>query len=257
MKKISKLLALLLALAMILSMAACQKNDKDSGKKNKDTATATETNKETDPATDEATEPVATTPAVQVSDAEALIGTWVYRADLSSALSAVLAQSLGDDSIAPEAPMYMELAFTFEQDGTGAMAAKIDQDSFNAYMESLIDLLVEFTYAAAEAEGQSRADLDAAIQAQAGMGLKDYLTAVMQASMEASVSEMESTTELQYIVDADNGAIYFTEEKTDGMNYTLDGNTLTVSDIFGDDISEAKASLESVGLNLPWTFTKK
>lgn len=252
MKKFSKLLALLLALAMVFCLAACEKDDDDdrSSKKSKETTGTTEPDSNV-------------TPAPAPTDEEVLIGTWSYKADLSDVMGTTLAAAMGDASLAPDAPLYMEIAFAFNENGKATLTAKVDQESFTDYMDALVDKMVSFMYATAEAQGMSKADFDAAIEAEAGMSLKELMETQMDAALADSMDEMETTSDLLYKVDSAKGIIYVGEDQSeldaaaDGMNYKLDGSKLTVSDIFGEDIEEAKAGLESFGLELPWVFEKQ
>ena len=239
-----KLFAFLLALAMVMSMAACQAaGEKDKG--------------------GETTATTVPTTAPAPTDEELLIGNWLYQANLGEILDLTMAASMGDPTMVAGLPVYMDISFSFANDGKGVMTVKVDQESFTAYMDAMVDIIVDFTYALYEAEGISKADLDAAILAETGMSLKDSTKADMDASMAEAMDQMEMTTELVYKVDSEKKVIYIGEDQatldstTEGMNYKLEGTTLTVSDIFGDDIETAKASLEAFGMELPWTFEKQ
>lgn len=243
-----KLFALLLTLAMVMSMAACGGGGEGSD--------ATTTAPTTVPTTVPTTAPAPT-------DEELLIGEWLYKADLGEIMDLTMAATLGDPTLTAGLPVYMDITFSFANDGKSVMSVKVDQESFTAYMNAMADKMVDFMYATYEAQGISRNDLDAAILAETGMSLKDAMKAEMDASLDGAMDEMEQTTNLVYKVDSEKKVIYIGEDQAaldsaaEGMNYKLEGTTLTVSDIFGDNIEDAKESLEAFGMELPWTFEKQ
>ena len=190
MKKLSKLLALLLALVMVFSLAACGADGEDK-ENTEDTGSAVVDNN------DEKKEPSAE---------EMIAGEWHSRFDLSDAMNLMMAASLGDVSLIPNTEVYMDLTFKFA-DEKFVMVMEVDKESIEAYMADLADKMIDYMYAAYEAQGVTKDVLDAQIEDAYGLTMEEYVNAMMEESLDGALDEMNNESEpVYYRVDAENGA---------------------------------------------------
>ena len=255
MKKLSKLLALLLALAMMFSLAACEpkdKDDKDDDKKSVSTTgpAAPETTPETAP---------PTTPAVA---APSIIGSWEYKMDIAEAMSLYMEAALGTNELAPDAELGMIITLDFAENGNAEMIVDVDKDEFKTYLSALCANMLDYMYTVWEAQGVPKDQADAQIYDQYGMTTKEYIDQIMEASMEQALSQFPMTNKMCYKLDEEAGMIYTAEteagldEKTEALEYKLEGNKLTILDVLEKGES-AENPLAAFGLELPWVFEKQ
>lgn len=98
------------------------------------------------------------------SSEKELVGTWRAEMDLSDALteSSGIAESLGLEDLTVDAELILSLELKLNADNTFVLSLDAEEfaDSINSYMTALIDVIVEETYKAGEAEGATREQID-------------------------------------------------------------------------------------------------
>ena len=121
-----KTIAALLALVMALSLTACSKN---------------ETKK--------------------------LVGTWQYAMDLTQVINEEMAESYELEDLDSAAAFCVYMDFTVAEDGAYTLGVDMDAtgESLTGYYQALTPVLAELVYAAGEAQGMSREEYDAALEA--------------------------------------------------------------------------------------------
>lgn len=244
MKKLNKLLALLLALAMVFCLVACDAELKD------------DDDKET-----EGTSNVEEKP--EPTDEELLVGEWVYRYDLGEAMGEMLAESTGEESLAPDEAFYLNLIFAFEDDEY-VMAMEIDKKSVEKYMEALVDNLIDYMIEMAGEEGMSKEDLEQEAQNTYDMSLEEYIATMADEMVEEYFGEMSYESDAMYYrVDAEAGRIYVAEDKDDledsdqYMVYTVEKDELTVKKLVEGDEELDELDMGEFSMEMPWKFEKK
>lgn len=249
MKKLSKLLALLLALTMVFCLVACSTpatNDPDEDDKGSSNVGDTDNDKG-----DEKEE----------TDAEKLLGEWVYRIDLSDFIGEMLSEELGDDSLAPDTALYMNLSMEYD-DEEFAMTVEVDEDSVEDYMDDLIDNMVDYMYDMMEDQGVSKEDLDAQCEQQYGMSLKEYVSETAEQALDTSFDEMSYELSGYYKLDEKKGHIYIgkDEDELDSeeeyFEYSFKGKKLIINTLISGGEECEPEWAEELGVDLPWTFEK-
>lgn len=221
-----KLTALLLALVMALSLVACGTKEKT----------------------------------------VSLAGTWQYAMDMTELMNEEMSTALELDASELTGSFSVYLAFTATDEGTYTMGIDMDAtgDSLNSYMQTLIPVITEMTYAAAEAEGMSREDFDDAISSSIGMTTEEYIAGVlgafdMSALMTTLLGDSDASVSSGWYKAVD-GRLYLadTEEELDSVGsigFTLEGDTLTWTDDDGAITSELTAEEQAL-LQFPMTWSK-
>lgn len=117
------------------------------------------------------------------------------------------------------------ITYTFTNDGKMIMDITFDEESYLHVVELYT---IELMYATLTGKGMTRDQADAAMMAQYGMGVVDYVKAEV-AKMD--VDDYAQKLEWVYYVDGDS--IYAAADWDDEMSpetYTLEGDKLTISD---------------------------
>ena len=226
MKKLSKLIALLLALALAFCLVACDKDEKNK------------------------------------TDADKILGNWVCSFDLREALREELAESLGDDSVAPNRSIYVNLMLTFD-DGAFTLTAEVDKNSLVSYMEAMIDNMIDYLYDMMEDQGVSQKEFEDAIKSEYGKTLREYVREQVDLLLEDAADEMSFEQSGYYELDEEKGCIYIGEDrdelnsKEEAIEYRFSGNKLIVSGIISDgEKLDDPINLKEYGMELPWEFNK-
>lgn len=258
MKKFSKLLALLLALALVFSLVACSTDKDDDDDEDDKKTSSVDKNKDDDKDDDKDDEEEEE----ELTDEEMIVGEWICRFDMGEAMSEMLAEALGEESIIPDEAVYMDLTLEFDDEQL-VLTMELDKDSLKDYMKELVDAMVDYMYEMAEEEGMSKEDFDAMIEEEAGMSVEDYVDAMMEEAMEGTFDEMSYEADpIYYRVDAKKGYIYVAEDEDDledseeYMEYSVTEKKLTIKEMEGDAAEELE-ELEALGMDLPWKFEKQ
>lgn len=239
MKKL-QLLALLLAIVCLF--AACS-----GGNDGADASEPTDSVQEdTKPTEAEKTEPTETDPVAPVQSDSAIVGSWVAECDLTELMS----EGMGED-VAINAKFVLVMNLDMGEDGT--MVMTIDKEataeSAKAYIKELIDVLLETTYAQAEAEGMSREEFDAQMEASLGMSYEEYMeTNLTTDVLLQSIDDIEETATYRY----EDGKLYIDGSDSKYWEVTVDGDQMTVTAIHEDGADE-----EMAAYLLPMEFTRK
>lgn len=174
-----------------------------------------------------------------------IVGTWKGTMDLAAAMAAA-AQMEFDE------PLKMDVTFTYNADGT--YSAKIDKDSFEAFAETMVDLMIELSISMS---GNPDLDLEAEL-AKEGMTMAEFRE---QLKTSMNIDQLREEAEENGFYKYENGKIYTAEDKEDlkagdyiEITYvTLSSNKMTVTDIEqdGEKMSEAMPDM------FPMVFTKQ
>ena len=174
-----------------------------------------------------------------------IVGTWKGTMDLAAAMAAA-AQMEFDE------PLKMDVTFTYNADGT--YSAKIDKDSFEAFAETMVDLMIELSISMS---GNPDLDLEAEL-AKEGMTMAEFRE---QLKTSMNIDQLREEAEENGFYKYENGKIYTAEDKEDleagdyiEITYvTLTSSKMTVTDIEqdGEKMSEAMPDM------FPMVFTKQ
>lgn len=223
-----KFTALVLALVMALSLTACGDSSKD--------------------------------------DTASLVGSWQYAMDMTELMNEEMAAAMELDTADLTGTFSVYLALTVAEDGAYTMAIDMDAtgDSLNGYLQGLISVVTEMTYAAAEAEGMSREDFDDAINSAMGMTTEEYISSVLNAfdmgELLATMLGSEDTLIDSGFCKAADGKFYLSDTAEDlanagSIDYTLTGDSFTWLDDDGAITSELTAEEQAL-LQFPMTWNK-
>lgn len=196
------------------------------------------------------------------SGKETIIGKWNCEMNIGEAISAYMEESAGASGLAPDTELRMNIIFDFKDDGKSEMTVKVNEDDFKKYIEELCDKMIDYLYDSLAAQGLSESDVDALIQMQYGMTMREYVDENMETAMDGALDQITNTSTMYYKLDEEAGVIYTAEteeeleEKAEGFEYKLDGNKLTITKVL-EDGEVAENPLEEYGLALPWVFNKK
>ncbi len=191
-----------------------------------------------------------------------LLGTWQTELDLTEALSEALSGSSGIDAayLPTDTTVSITLTLTFAEKQACTIAVALDKDAFNAYIASLSDGVIEMLYQSGEEAGVDRETFDSVFATQYGMDVKSYVDTMLEGyDADTLLDEVESTEDGYWKVE--DGKLYFSDEKDfsgddiDETTYHFDGETLIFDSITTED--DSFSQLEELGLELPWSFTKK
>ena len=174
-----------------------------------------------------------------------IVGTWKGTMDLAAAMAAA-AQMEFDE------PLEMDVTFIYNADGT--YSAKIDKDSFEAFAETMVDLMIELSISMS---GNPDLDLEAE-WAKEGMTMAEFRE---QLKTSMNIDQLREEAEENGFYKYENGKIYTAEDKEDleagdyiEITYvTLTSSKMTVTDIEqdGEKMSEAMPDM------FPMVFTKQ
>lgn len=183
-----------------------------------------------------------------------LIGKWEGKADITEAVVTAMKNELGDELDFDPDPIYVYGTLTLNEDGTYSF--EFDEDKTTESMVNMIDgmknVLKEAVYQAFEAEGISREDADAAIEANAGMSMDDYLETNMDGLKDEIDLDLAENNEVGTFESKDTSLTLHPEDGSDEtMTFKLDGSKLTLTfDVdqldLDDDIFDGIDKLEFV-----------
>lgn len=183
-----------------------------------------------------------------------LIGKWEGKADITEAVVTAMKNELGDELDFDPDPIYVYGTLTLNEDGTYSF--EFDEDKTTESMVNMIDgmknVLKEAVYQAFEAEGISREDADAAIEANAGMSMDDYLETNMDGLKDEIDLDLAENNEVGTFESKDASLTLHPEDGSDEtMTFKLDGSKLTLTfDVdqldLDDDIFDGIDKLEFV-----------
>ena len=187
-----------------------------------------------------------------------LAGTWTCTIDVTDRMNAAVEQALGLSAADGAAKMPLQLVLTVTEDG--AYTLRYDSDAvrtaLDAYAAALHPAAVESVYAAAEEQGFSREEYDAAME-KAGITMDDMVAAIF-----AGVDEEELLSLLTGYCRAESGQLYLADtaaelaETADCLSYTLSDGTMTWTDAQGE-LSSQLTEQEQELLRVPLTWTKR
>lgn len=181
---------------------------------------------------------------------------------INNELTSQFSQMGFDDIETPEEKLFVYIAFDFEDDKSCVLYIDEDKtvESMKVYIDGMMDSLVEWMYNMFEDMGITREQADAAIQSQYGMGIEEYLDAEMAAALDPEVlSEQFAEVEnYEGFYNFKDGKLYLADTEEELANelsyveYTLEGNTLTIAEGTDDSFAE----LADLGIKLPLIFEK-
>ena len=175
-----------------------------------------------------------------------IVGTWTGSMNMGAMLATAMQMDIDED-------ISCKMSFTFKEDGTYTM--QMDKDSVKDAMDAVVDLVIDMLVDIYEQQG---VDLEAEL-AKEGMTMEDFVDTIMaSANLEDMMGETEETGYYKY----EDGKFYTADEKEDlegdledleCTHVTLEGNTMTVTDIEQDGESAAEIMPDM----FPMVFTKK
>ena len=182
-----------------------------------------------------------------------VIGTWALDYDMGPMIS----EEMGVEYAGFQSPLEVSIRFDFDEDGNYRMY--VDEDlfrtNFNNWMTAFAGYMSEELYQQIEAEGVDRATADQMIQETYGCTAQEYMTQLLQQSIDVDslLDEIESTGAYEArgekLFMADPG------EEISANQYDLfkvDGDTLTLS--LADDSQDPEVL---PGLDYPLVFTRQ
>lgn len=217
MKKMTRLAALALVLVMVLSLCAC------GAKPEKE-----------------------------------LMGTWRYAYDFTDAVTGEMPADMVP-YLPQEERLVIPVRLTFHEDMT--YSATLDQDatvaSINAYMEVLIQGLIEMMYVTGEESGINREDMDAVIQEAYGTDIQSLCQEMMAESMDMDALMEEMDVEDAGDWKVKDGRLYMDVpdngfSKNAYLEYVVNGATLTFVSNEGDVMD-----LSDLDITYPMVWTKE
>lgn len=186
-------------------------------------------------------------------------GTWKWNCDITKVMQESVNQGAGMDLSTDAA---VEIVFVLDLNEDGTYTLSVDRDamktSLQTYIDSLIPAAVEATYQQLEAQGMSRADIDAAMAAE-GTTVEGFMKQILDAvidvdQMADGIAEESDTGYFR----AAKGKLYLSDKEDTFSDdscaeYKLSGDTMqwTSADAdFIDDMSE-------IGVELPIQWVKQ
>lgn len=133
-----------------------------------------------------------------------------------------------------DAEMIYNSTMIFNNDGTCTVIDRLDLD---ACKEDYVTISVAITYMSYEAMGMDKTTADAAIMAETGMSVADYVRSMIDA-----MSEEDLITETEFIYYVEDGTVYLGDDWDSEMlecGYSVDGNTMNI-DLLGQNIELTK-----------------
>ncbi len=255
-----KLIALLLAAMMLLSLCACAPGETETTVNPSNASTGEPSNgSSTEPATDTPSEPTeAPAPTQDVSglpeEMRPLVSVWEGELDCSAMINSMLGAYGMEEGDAPKTKVVLRMTMTLNADQSATMEldeTTLSQD-LQAYMAEILDVLVEATYKACEAQGISREQADAAYEPYGG--LKAYLESTIDVdAIYSQITDEFAALEPQHWK-AEDGVLYICDadeefSEGDGEAYQLDGDTLVVTIVPQTDDEDVE--------DIHITFTRK
>lgn len=162
-----------------------------------------------------------------------IVGTWKGSVDIGAAMAAATQMEFDE-------PLEMGITFTYNADGT--YSARVDEDSFEDFAETMVDLMIELSISMS---GDPDYDLEAEL-AKEGMTMEEFRE---QLKTSMNIDQMREVTEENGFYKYEDGKIYTAEDKDDleagdyiEITYvTLTSSKMTVTDIEqdGEKMSEA------------------
>ena len=193
-----------------------------------------------------------------------LAGTWTCTIDVTDRMNAAAEQALGL-SADGTAQMPLQLVLTVAEDG--AYTLRYDSDdvrtALDAYAAALHPAAVESVYAAAEEQGLSREEYDAAME-KAGITMDDMVAAIFAGVDEEELLSLLTgrSAAITGYCRAESGQLYLADtaaelaETADCLSYTLSDGTMTWTDAQGE-LSSQLTEQEQELLRVPLTWTKR
>lgn len=194
-----------------------------------------------------------------------LAGTWTCTVDVTDRMNAAAEQALGLSAADGAAKMPLQLVLTVTEDG--AYTLRYDSDAartaLDAYAAALHPAAVESVYAAAEEQGLSREEYDAAME-KAGITMDDMVAAIFAGVDEEELLSLLTgrSAALTGYCRAEGGQLYLADtaadlaETADCLSYTLSDGTMTWTDAQGE-LSSQLTEEEQELLRVPLTWTKQ
>ena len=192
-----------------------------------------------------------------------LAGTWTCTIDVTDRMNAAAEQALGLSAADGAAKMPLQLVLTVD----GAYTLRYDSDAartaLDAYAAALHPAAVESVYAAAEEQGLSREEYDAAME-KAGITMDDMVAAIFAGVDEEELLSLLTgrSAALTGYCRAESGQLYLADtaadltETADCLSYTLSDGTMTWTDAQGE-LSSQLTEEEQELLRVPLTWTKQ
>lgn len=186
-----------------------------------------------------------------------IVGKWKYSMNFKEILEKQMESASSDQKEAYQvladsvADISMDLILEF--DDKNNVKYYIDEESANAAIDKFKEAVVDAIPKMFEAMGISESDLDEYLKA-AGMTLDDVAKSVTESIDFGDFSEYSGTGTYR----AENGKLYTTnegdtEDTSKYLEYTISGNTLTITSIVGEDDND---SLDYFKMFLPMELTK-
>lgn len=187
-----------------------------------------------------------------------LVGTWKWTYDATDLFNQSMNEAVGTD-IQVDAKVELVYVMTFNEDGTCAMT--IDKDavveSVNGYLKAMVPAMVELVYQQVEAQGMSRADMDALLKQQ-GVDMTEYVEQMLDSlDAEQLLSGLEEAGMNGYYRAA-KGKLFISEkensfDKDDYAEYTLENGVMK----WTDGSNAAVDSLKDAGVSFPMEWVKQ
>lgn len=160
-------------------------------------------------------EPIVTDPRFTTAEAAPYFGTWSMEYPMS-------AEEMGLTGY--EGEVIYHLSMTFCNDGTVTTDFAVDMESLAAMMESY---LAQELYAQFEAEGYTREEADAEMEAYYGMNVEEY---AVYAAKSLNATDFNTSVTTVYYVE---GGVMYTgldwDQELEAEDCSLNGNVLTMS----------------------------
>lgn len=162
---------------------------------------------------------------------DTLVGKWEGKADISEVMAAAMTQVLGEGiEFTPDA-VYLYATITMNKDGTYSFEFDKDKttQSVLVMIDDLHEPLVETIYQSLEAQGVTREQADAAIKESTGVTVADYVQSEIDSMKDSIDLDLDSDNMSGNYETKDGSLTLHSEEGDEVVQYTLNGNSLTLS----------------------------
>ncbi|MBE6927404.1 MAG: hypothetical protein E7467_02755 [Ruminococcaceae bacterium] len=270
MKLWKSLFAITLVVCMLLTFAACAGEEKKEAPATTEAPTTEEPTTEAptteaptaeEPTTEAPTTEPTTEPVAAIDPAHPLLGEWVMPMDMTQTLVSQLGESMDMTAYADRLHFVFDLVMIFEEDGTCTM--KFDEEKLNEtfadFVEVIVDITADQTYAQYEAQGMDKATVDAQFQSQVGMDMRSYLAQSLASSLDVE-SLLGKNLDMKAKFKVEGEKLYLDEkgsfDDNDYAIFSIDGDTMLL-DASDTTRGSALAEMARYGVPMPWTFTRK
>lgn len=190
-----------------------------------------------------------------------VLGAWVWEINMTD----LLEESLGSLDLEDLPDKEMIIYAIFEFSDNGILTLSFDKEAsaatVEAYMDDLVEIMVDYMYGIAESSGMTRDQFDELCESQYGSPAEEYIRSMVDDNIDTQdfMDDLSGKESMYYKVDGNKIYLADLKEELAGsdsyIEFTVSGSNMTFSSISGDvlDMSE----LEDLGVETPIELVKK